>query len=233
MPDAPVRLYVWHLTSPDEATALSAHLSDAELAQARRFVKPADGVAYRLGRGRMREILGAWVGTDPAALSFVVGPSGKPCLCPGPHFNLSHSGGLACLAVHPNMPLGVDIEAPRPVEPSVARRFFSAAEQKDLSALPQTEWREGFFRCWTRKEAVVKALGLGLGADLAAFDVTLAPGHPAAVTRCDLESAQDWSLTHFELTPGWIGALAMPGRKERPRIEVALCPPDVDIHCGA
>lgn len=170
----------------------------------------------------MREVLARWTGTTPAALRFGTEGAGKPLLAPGPCFNLSHAAGIACLAVHPDRPLGVDIEAPRPVEEGVAARFFSAAERAELAALHPGLWLAGFLRCWTRKEAVVKALGLGLGAPLDAFDVTLTPGMPAAVTRIAIGPPGDWYLTHLSLPGGMVGAVALRG--DRLPVTVAEAP---------
>ncbi|PWJ22178.1 4'-phosphopantetheinyl transferase family protein [Jannaschia seohaensis] len=179
----------------------------------------------------MREVLARWRGCSPAALSFETGKAGKPRLAGGPEFNLSHSGGIACLAVHSDRPLGVDIEAPRPVEEAVAERFFSAAEQAELSALPPEMWRGGFFRCWTRKEAVVKALGLGMGAPLDRFDVTLTPGAPARVTRCEIGPPGPWQLTDLALPGGMVGAVAARGAPLD--VGVAEAPADLAVQVCA
>ncbi|TFL18395.1 4'-phosphopantetheinyl transferase family protein [Jannaschia formosa] len=204
---------------------LAAHLSPAEAARAARFARAGLGNAFRVGRGRMREILARWTGSAPDALQFEEGAAGKPRLQQGPCFNLSHSAGIACLAVHPDRPLGVDIEAPRPVEEGVAARFFSAAERAELAALSPELWRAGFFRCWTRKEAVVKALGLGMGAPLDRFDVTLTPGSPARVTRCEIGPPGDWHLTHLSLPQGIVGAVALRGAPLP--VTVAEAPPEL------
>jgi 4'-phosphopantetheinyl transferase len=208
----PVRLHFWRLDpGPESVARLARHLAPPEAARAARFLRAADGNAYRVGRGRLREILARWIGTAPDALAFGEGGSGKPFLEPGPQFNLSHSGSLACLGVHPDRPLGIDIEAPRPVERGVADRFFSAAERAALDALPPPLWQAGFLRAWTRKEAVVKALGLGMGAPLDRFDVTLAPGTAARVTRCEIGPPGPWHLTHLDLPGGMVGAVAHRG----------------------
>lgn len=224
---APVSLYFWHLTDAAEAACLSPLLSPEEGARADRFVKPADGIAYRIGRGHLRQVLAQWVGGDAASLAFRLGPSGKPALERGPQFNLSHSGGLACLAVHPDAVLGVDIEAPRPVEEGVARRFFSASEYAGLSALPQAEWLPAFFRIWTRKEAVLKAVGTGLTDRLDGFDVTL--GADAAVTRMDTGHTRHWSLRHLSVGPRWVGALAVPDPDVPVEVAVRAAPGDVCV----
>ncbi|WP_088625583.1 4'-phosphopantetheinyl transferase superfamily protein [Oceanicola sp. 22II-s10i] len=228
-------IHLWRLTGPDDAVArMAAHLSEDEAARAARFVFDRDRRAYILGRGRLREILGAEMGRAPAAVRFGYGAHGKPFVTGGPWFNLSHSDGIACLSLHPSMDFGLDIEAFRQIEDGVAERFFSATEYASLSALPSDQWTAGFFRCWTRKEAVVKAMGDGLSIPLDAFDVTLRPGDAPLMTRLDpaLGQAADWQLAHFELGPDMVGALAVraPG-------EVTLrcvdCPPGLHFHAPA
>lgn len=230
----PVALYFWRLAAkPAEVAQLSACLSAEEVARADRFVRPEHGQAYRVGRGRMRHVLSEWLGCAPADVRFTLGPTGKPSLPDGPSFNLSHSGALACLAVHPDLTLGIDIEAPRPVEDGVARRFFSPAEFTSLSKLPPDLWQAGFYRCWTRKEAIVKATGIGMGARLDAFDVTLRPDQAPAVTRMETGDTQDWALAHLDVTgrkTRWIGALAVPDPGGPLTMDLRLRPDDLAIY---
>ena len=207
-----VELWLWRLDGAETAPeALAQHLDPAERARAARFARPGLAARYIAARGRMREILGRWTGTAPRALRFAEGAHGKPALPGGPHFNLSHSGDLAALAVCASHEVGVDIETRRPVESAVAERFFSPAERAALSALPAAAWEAGFFNAWTRKEAVIKALGLGLSLPLDCFDVTLAPGAPARLTRIDHPgtAAADWTLLPFDAAPDTPGALAL------------------------
>jgi len=209
-----IDLWLWPLDQPGLAPDLSPLLSDDEQARADRFVRPRDADRYVVGRGQLRHILSGYTDTPAARLVFAYGPQGKPILPGGPVFNLSHSDGWAALAVAPDVPpdfqLGIDIEAQRRVEDGVAARFFSGDEYARLSALPATDWMAGFYRCWTRKEAVIKAVGSGLSTPLDSFDVTLAPGDAAQITRTsgDLAPAAEWSLAHLDLAPGFVGAVA-------------------------
>nr|WP_254429807.1 4'-phosphopantetheinyl transferase superfamily protein [Ruegeria atlantica] len=127
----------------------------------------------------------------------------------GPGFNLSHSGGRAILAVCEQASLGIDVEKKRPIEDAVARHHFSQAEYAELSALPRSSWLQGFFNCWTRKEAVLKMLGHGLFMPLDSFDVTLAPDSPVRLNRIEGDNPERWSLVHLEPASGWVGALAL------------------------
>lgn len=205
-----VDLWLWRLEADDARFAeLAAVLSDDEDGRARGFVRPEHGRAFKIARGRMRQILATYTGADPARFGFAYTPHRKPWLPGGPVFNLSHSGDWAALAVTPQVALGLDIEAPRRIERDVATRFFSPAEVAAMAALTGADWQAAFFRVWTRKEAMVKALGDGLSMPLDRFDVTVGP--QAALLRLDheTEAAQDWTLLNLALGPGMAGALAV------------------------
>lgn len=210
----PVDLWLWSLDRPaEEVAALSAPLSEAERQRAARFVKPEDGAHFAVARGRLRQILAGYSGTAPDDLTFVTTGRGKPVLTDGPAFNLSHSGSWAALAVAPETPdlqLGVDIEAIRKINPGVATRSFSAAEQDDMRRLLPASWMRGFFNAWTRKEAVIKATGHGLTLDLKSFDVSLIPDEPARfrASRGPLPGPDDWAMINLDTGAGYCGALA-------------------------
>lgn len=174
-----------------------------------RFVYETHREAYLSARAGLRKRLGAIVGQDPSSLRFEYGDQGKPALADGPCFNLSHAGGFACLAVHPDLEVGLDIEAHRDVEDEIADRFFSASEVAALSHLSGQDRQAGFFRCWTRKEAVIKALGGGLSIPLDAFDVSL-DERAATLDRLDpaYGTAADWALAPFSLGPTLVGCVA-------------------------
>src|SRR5262249_14947061 len=120
-------------------------------------------------------------------------------------FNLSKSHALALYAVTHERAIGCDVERrdARFAADHIAERFFSAAETRALRALAPARQTEGLFNCWTRKEAYVKARGDGLRLALDGFDVSLAPGEPAALLRgCD-----GWSVASFEPAPGYQAAV--------------------------
>ncbi len=196
-----------------QLAAFDCNLTPDERERAGRFVVPADGAEFTVGRGRLREILARYVGRPPGDLRFAYAAHGKPRLdmnCPVPFFNLSHTGTQAVLAVASDLDVGIDIERVRPVERGLARRFFSVAEVATLEALPADQWREGFFRCWTRKEAVLKALGVGFSMSLASFDVSIAEGEPPRVLRIDADhgAPHEWSVFEVRPSPETIVAVA-------------------------
>lgn len=219
-----VTLWQWRLdVTPMRLAELAGHLSGEERARADRFVTPLHRDRFIAGRGRLREILARYVDEAPQALGFAYNDHGRPSLCESaaPHFNLSHTGGLAILAVCDDMPVGIDIERMRPIEVEVARRYFSDAEVRALETLAGEAWLQGFYRCWTRKEAVIKALGLGLSMPLESFDVTLAPEAPARLTRIADDAPEAWSLTHLDVAPDVVGAVALRTAGRAVKIEVA------------
>lgn len=204
-----VALHVWPLdVGDDERARLTEFLSDDERARAARFVFESDQKRFAVGRGRMREILATALGVKPTTLAFAMAAHGKPALISGDlTFNLSHSGGLAALGISRGPAIGVDIEEERPLKEDVAGRFFSAREVAALRALPEMERLGAFYRCWTRKEAIVKAIGDGLSHPLDTFDVTI--GREAKVERFEGErDASVWQLQHFDPAPGFAGAVA-------------------------
>jgi 4'-phosphopantetheinyl transferase len=126
-------------------------------------------------------------------------------------FNLSHSDELAVYGFAAGRELGVDVEEVRGLQDAtdVAARFFSRRENEAYLALEARDRPQGFFNCWTRKEAFIKALGDGLYHPLDRFDVSLAPGEPAKVLRVeDTPGECGWTLHSFSPRPGFIGAVA-------------------------
>jgi 4'-phosphopantetheinyl transferase len=131
-------------------------------------------------------------------------------------FNLSHSGDFALIAVARDHKVGVDVEHFRldlEIE-KIARRFFSEAETAELMNLPSEQRNTGYFNCWARKEAYIKAHGLGLSLPLDSFDVSLTPNEPALLrsTRPDETTASRWTLLSLDVHPEYAGAVAVDGR---------------------
>jgi len=205
-------LWIWTLDA-HEPNAPTVSLSEDEEARAARFVHTVHRRRFRSARVGLRKRLALYTGCAAVDLQFLYGPQGRPSLADGPSFNLSHSDDVAALVVapesRPDLALGVDIERHRQIEPGVARRFFSKGEQTALDALPAEERDAAFFRCWTRKEAVIKAHGKGLWMPLNSFDVTLDPSIPPRVTRLVNGDPTCWSLHAFDVAPDLPGAIAV------------------------
>jgi 4'-phosphopantetheinyl transferase len=194
-------------------------LSVDERARAARFRVLRVRQEFVATRALLRLLLAAYLGVDAAQLAFRQTARNKPNL-DAPHvksgisFNVAHSGGVALLAFNRKGQIGVDVERVRhdvDVE-AIAQRFFSANEQQQLATVTGDKY-EAFFRCWTRKEAYVKAMGEGLFLPLDQFDVCVAAGTDNALlaTRPDAAEAARWSLREVEAGPGYIAALCVAG----------------------
>ena len=209
-----VDVYTWCLdVDEDERGALASHLSPDEAERAARFVFAIDRERFIVGRGKLRAILSRHANCHPAALRFEYGPYGKPYIAAPDlplHFNLSHSDSFAALAVSPNVEIGIDIEKIRPIDLDIATHYFSRAEVAALINLPSDEQIDGFFRCWTLKEAVIKGLGVGLALDLASFDVSFSSRNSPALLRLasDHSAPRNWTLAYLPPPPGFLIALA-------------------------
>ena len=160
-------------------------LSDDERIRAKRFHLERDRRRFIAGRGTLREILAALLNVNPASLLFSYGEFGKPQIAApvaahSLHFNLAHSESIAVYATAKHE-LGVDVECIREMDEAeqIASRFFSPREKGCLLALPAEQRMGVFFNCWTRKEAYLKAIGLGLDDCLEQIEVSLAPGEAA------------------------------------------------------
>jgi 4'-phosphopantetheinyl transferase len=195
-------------------------LCSEEQARADRFHFARDRQNFSATRALLRILLGAYTECRPEQLIFGYGERDKPSLAgtqggASVEFNVSHSGCRGLLAFARGRELGVDIEQIRNNfdHQGLARRYFSAAEQQALSALPPAEKCAGFFRCWTRKEAYIKAHGAGLSLPLSAFDVSLIPDEQNALlaTRPDAGEAALWSLREVRAGEGYAAALCVRG----------------------
>jgi len=196
--------------------ALEGRLSDEEQLRASRFVFARDRDRFIVARARLRELLAERLGARPDLVELVYGARGKPALSSrfassGLRFNVSHSDGVAAYAFATGREVGIDVEAVREINDadSVAARFFSRSENETFLALGPEERSVGFFNCWTRKEAFIKALGDGLYFPLDRFDVSLKPDEPAKILRVENTPGEDceWTLHSFVPEPGFIGAV--------------------------
>jgi 4'-phosphopantetheinyl transferase len=205
---------------------LAALLSPDELARAHRYRFTRDRDRCVARRGLLRLMLGHYLRARPDQIGFRYGEHGKPSLASdgggqAVRFNVSDSHGRALYAFTLNHELGVDLERidPEMATEEIARRFFSGREVEDLLGLPSPLQSEAFFRCWTRKEAYIKARGDGLSLALDQFDVSLRPGEPPALRRSAGGPGETARFTLAELPPveGFAAALCVEGLVSRLR----------------
>lgn len=191
--------HIWKIplngTSYD-MNSLLACLDQEEQARAQRFYFLQHQQQFVISHGCLRHILSHYIKLSPAELQFSTTEKGKPfCVDSLLQFSLSHTQDYALLAIS-HTPLGVDVEKiePQRAELSIAKRFFAEEEYQHLATLPEPERIQAFFSVWTRKEAFVKALGLGLSYPLNAFAVNTAKAAAANFLRLSTEDDARWLL---------------------------------------
>jgi 4'-phosphopantetheinyl transferase len=179
-----------------------------------------------VSRGLLRVLLSRLECAAPADFSFKYGPHGKPALDRDLSwslgFNVSHSGGILACAFARGAEVGIDIEFQRSgVEyERIAQRFFSPAEHRELMSVDEAMRGVAFYDCWVRKEAFVKALGGGFSIPLDSFQVSLAPGHAAALLHVRDTPGEEraWTIHAFSPAPRFSGAVALRDRRKRVRV---------------
>lgn len=195
---------------PDPLTLLDA----GERARLERLTNPAVRGRFLAGRVLMRRRLAARLGCDPQDLRLGLGPRGKPDLEPPAAFafNLAHTADAVALALAPAATVGLDVELVRALGSAaqIARRRFTPAEAEWLSASPAERRQRDFFRLWTAKEALLKALGHGIAGGLASVELAEAENGELRVTSWPWDAPGPWTLLEAELRPGLLAAVALP-----------------------
>ena len=214
-------VHVWqaHLsTVPPTFQELASFAPKHELEQARSMWIPSVRERYAISRIFLRTTLSFYLGIDATDIVFELSQFGKPRIAKSDlEFNLTHSANLALLAIASNRRVGIDVEQvstdPRVLE--IARRFFSTDEYAALEALPSDLLLSAFYATWTRKEAFLKGVGLGIARHLAKCAVSVSPREPAAVLRVDWDSslAGRWHLYDLDVDEGYFSCLAVEGHQ--------------------
>lgn len=213
-------IHVWHQSLTwglGVIQSLRELLSPDELARAERYRFNEDRKEYILARGTLRMLLSSYAKVPAKELRFGYSEFGRPSLltetpADAVDFNVTHSGDMALFAFARGRKIGIDVEKVRRnfATNEIADRFFSTVERGALRELPLKQRHEAFFRCWTRKEAFIKALGEGLSHPLDQFDVSLSPGVPPAIltTRPDAAEVKRWKLWNIKVPSDYAAALA-------------------------
>jgi 4'-phosphopantetheinyl transferase len=191
-----------------------ALLDVVERSRADRFGYERDWVRFVNRRAFLRRVLAGYLDMEPEVIRFRTTPGGRPDQDHDPRvsFNASHSCGLAVVAVTHDHEVGVDVEGRRtlPCVLADAEASFSAVEIEELRALPDAQRSPAFLRLWTRKEAVVKASGLGLSMPLDGFTVQH-PGEVALVGSDGQIGHTRFALADLDLPAAFLGAVAICG----------------------
>jgi 4'-phosphopantetheinyl transferase len=218
-PIAPGEIHVWRINlarPPAETARLKNILSAAEKKSAARFHFAHDQRRFVVRRAVLRQLLAAQLGLRPEEIKIDSAHFQKPKIIAAQNprrlqFSSSHSGDWALIALAQNCEVGVDVEQCRPLPDAAdfVKNYFSDWEIAEFARLSAPARTEGFFNCWTRKEAFVKALGLGFAYPLKQFSVTLAPGQPAALVEVagDANAREKWRMVSLDVAPACAAAL--------------------------
>ena len=214
------RVDVWRVRLEEAAKehVEAGVLSPDEITRANRFLFEKDRTHFSRCRSTLRNLLAAYLDIPAAEIRFEYLPGGKPHLAGeqnprGLQFNVSHSAGMALIAIAGQCRIGVDIEKIRSDvdTAALAERFFSVRERAGLRALPDHLRVAAFYACWTRKESFLKATGDGLSFPLAGFSVTTHPDQNPAIEeiRGDTQSPKQWVLKDLDVFYGYRTAVAI------------------------
>lgn len=214
-------VHIWTASLPvPHEIADSCHglLAPDERERAGRMLARTASELFVVGRGALRALIGRYIAAPAAEVQFSYSAFGRPWVAgadsrPALQFSVSHSGTRIVLAFARVARVGIDIERVRTDADcdAIAARFFAPAERATLSSLAPADRIEAFFTCWTRKEAVLKAVGLGISGGLGRLEVACLPGDGAHVVRSDLAEVDParWSLVDLECPAGYRSALAV------------------------
>jgi 4'-phosphopantetheinyl transferase len=226
LPDQPAlcdgQVHVWRACLPVSSAvyqSLQQTLDATERDRAARFAFEQHRVSFTFAHGVLRSLLSGYCRQHASQLRFSCGKNGKPALADETNdlrFNLSHSGDVILCAVTRQEEVGVDVECIGTglASGDIARQFFAGEEVQALFELPPDLQLTGFFRCWTRKEAFIKARGEGLSLALKSFAVSLRPEEQARFLRIDGDqrAPAEWTLRDIDVPSGYAAAIAIAGR---------------------
>jgi 4'-phosphopantetheinyl transferase len=222
LPPGEAHIWAVPLSGVGDIDELLRVLSPAERRRAEQFRWAEARKRFAAARAGLRAILGRYLGLPAAAIVLADGAHGKPRLSRAEHglhlhFNVAHSGDLALVAVSANCEIGVDVERLRPVShwEEIAIRYFHEAEVQKILARSSGEREVTFLRCWTAKEAVLKALGVGLTGSLREFQVPIDQhdGRWVEVPRFRAETPARIWLQRLAPDGNYSGAVALAGKQ--------------------
>ncbi len=212
-----MQLSIWRATLSDwfpQLDKITACLTAEERNQGNRLIRPLHQQRFLLSHAILRWILSRYLEQSPDTISFEKGAHGKPYVeGRSIQFNMTHSNDLALYAISAEMEVGIDveyIEHPRRSD-ALVKRFFSKQEHEEYQGFPEDERGLAFYRAWTRKEAYLKATGLGLSYPLDRFDVSLAPAgdHCLLHVEDQNEVIRDWTLFSRQFEKNYLYSIAI------------------------
>lgn len=213
---------IWSIDTakfPHDLTSYFQLLSQEEQLRSQRFKFEKDQRLNILARSALRLLAGQYLNCTPVSIQMGYEEYDKPYFLDYPElkFNVSHSGEMIVLAFIQQFELGVDVEYIKTdfEVMDIADNFFAHDEIQNLKEVEKELQFEAFYRCWTRKEAFIKAKGSGLSFPLADFSVSIGEKAKLLATRWDADEKNEWSLSSFMPKNGYVGALAVHGPVKR------------------
>lgn len=213
-------IYCWRIpiAGINDRSGLRALVSERERDRLDRLRVPDDRRRFLAAHAGLRILLAAALHQSPQSFEITAGPHGKPALATGRlTFSIAHAGDYALIAIATQTDVGIDLEPVRSFadRDDIVARYFHPDEAAEIAAFSEDERHVAFFRAWTRKEAILKALGVGLGVEIGRIRVGTGVQPREHHHRFDdvdpLRRA--WLLVDLDPAPGYVGALAMPATR--------------------
>lgn len=222
-------VHVWRVPlegGSARSTAAAQWTTDEGGTPSEAYSLKADRDRYATTRGVLRLLLARYLGLDLGSIILTRGSHGKPTIevegrIPPLFFNIAHSHDLGLIAIALEHPVGIDLEAVKAEfdwEP-IARRFFADEEYTFLSSVPSDERLRAFMVLWTRKEACLKAAGLGLARGLEELEVSADEGRLPRLVHAPREMlpVSRWNLHDLSPADGYQGCLVTEEKEVRVR----------------
>lgn len=219
-------LHIWRIdliNALRQSSEFYPILSDDERKRANCFYHRKHQENFIFTRGVLRKIIGDYLKKDPSQIEFSYNKYGKPFIKKNQkispfNFNLSHSEDIALCIISKDVEAGIDIEKVFPLDQcvSIAKQFFSKQEINALkNAFPDHQLRL-FYQIWTRKEAFVKAIGVGLGCPLKDFDVISEANKITFFRKEERDEifSKDWNFKQLSVQEGYEAAIAYQGLRK-------------------
>ena len=192
------------------------NLSDDEINKINRFIFEKDRITHTISKGTLRYIMSGYLNLKPEEIIFNQNEYGKPFISEDQNpekiqFDLSHSGDMIIYAISKGRNIGIDIQEIKDSDSviDIVEHYFSETEKSAFRSLPDEQKLKGFHSCWARKEAYIKALGLGLSYPLNSFSMPVTPEYSSAVIYDDKGTA--YSVTDIITSPGYAATVAVEG----------------------
>lgn len=209
-------IHVWRIVldrQPDRVAHYETLISEKEREKAAHAKVPGIKEDRIIAAGALREVLSHYLKIDPQKIEYSYGEQGKPYIHGSDvYFNISHTQGLLLIAVTTIGQVGIDVECVNRTADlrEITQRYFTKNESAALFSLNEADFQKAFCRCWTQKEAFVKASGVGLLRALNSFEVSVGENEPKLLSiEGDTLRAKEWSLLEIDIGEAYIATVAI------------------------